>query len=116
MKEKGACAGFLRIHEFAEGIKLRRNSAELHAERKCVPGSRLTSLPKLRRDSIFRNADETQSHQDSQKDQRSRPLTLRNSSKSGGSVSSGGIPDNHWIILKWKDRIRKEERRRALTL
>jgi hypothetical protein len=39
---------------------------------------------------FFRNADESQSHQDSQKDQRSRPLTLRNSSKSGGSVSSGG--------------------------
>jgi hypothetical protein len=70
--------------------KLRRNSTELHAECKCVPGPRLTSLPKLRRDRIFRNADETQSHQDSQKDQRSRPLTLRNSSKSGGSVSSGG--------------------------
>jgi hypothetical protein len=77
----------------ASGIvvyKLRRNSAELHAERKCAPGTRLTSLPKIRRDSVFRNADETQSHQDSQKDQRSRPLTLRNSSKLGGSVSSGG--------------------------
>jgi hypothetical protein len=35
--------------------KLRRNSAELHAEHKCAPGLRLTSLPKLRRDSIFRN-------------------------------------------------------------
>jgi hypothetical protein len=47
------CTGFLRICEFAEGIKLRRNSAELHAECKCAPGPRLTSLPKLRRDSIF---------------------------------------------------------------
>jgi hypothetical protein len=42
-------------------------------------------------------------------------LTLRNSSKLGGSVSSGGIPHNYWIIMKWKDRIRKEERRRALN-
>jgi len=47
------CIGFLRIHEFAEGIKLKRNSAELHAELKCAPGMRLTSLPNLRRDSIF---------------------------------------------------------------
>jgi hypothetical protein len=46
--------------------KLRRNSAELHAERKCASGP-----------SVW-------------KDQRSRPLTLRNSSKLGGSVSSGG--------------------------
>jgi hypothetical protein len=50
---KEACAGFLRICEFAEGIKLRRNNEELHAERKCAPGPRLTSMPKLRRDSVF---------------------------------------------------------------
>jgi hypothetical protein len=32
------------------------------------------------------NANETQSHEDSQKDQRSRHLALRNSSKSGGMI------------------------------
>jgi hypothetical protein len=57
----------------ASGIvfsKLRRNNVEVHGELKCASGLRLTSF--------------------SLKDQRSRPLTLRNYSKSGGSVSPGG--------------------------
>jgi hypothetical protein len=58
--------------------KLRRRS-EQYAETR-----------KLRRDSSFQKHRRGPSHQDSQKDQRSRPLTLRHSSKSGGSVSSGG--------------------------
>jgi len=45
--------------------KLRRNSTELHTEHKCAPGLRLTSFPKLSRDGILRNTDETQTHQDS---------------------------------------------------
>ena len=53
MKAQGACGRFLRIYEFAEGIKLGRNSAELHAECKSAPETRLNSLPKLRRDSVF---------------------------------------------------------------
>jgi hypothetical protein len=69
--------------------KLRRNSSKLHAKRKCVPGLRLKSFPKLRRDNIFTIVDETQIHQDSHKDQRSRHLTLRNSSNLGGRVISG---------------------------
>jgi hypothetical protein len=59
--------------------KLRRNNTEFHVEGKCVPGLKLNSLPNLRRDNILRNANETPTHQDSQKDQRSRPLTFRNS-------------------------------------
>jgi hypothetical protein len=43
--------------------KLRRNSAELHVEHKCVLGPRLTSFQSIRRDSILRNVDETQNHQ-----------------------------------------------------
>jgi hypothetical protein len=70
--------------------KLSRNSAEFHAKSKCALGPRLNSFPKLKRDSVFRNADESQSHQDSQKEKRARPLTLRYSSNSRGSVSLGG--------------------------
>jgi hypothetical protein len=47
------CPGFLRICEFPECIKLRINIAELHVERKCVPGPRLMSFPNLKRDSVF---------------------------------------------------------------
>jgi hypothetical protein len=44
---------------------LRRNNAELHIECKCALGLKLIPLPKLRRDRVLRNIDETQSHQDS---------------------------------------------------
>jgi hypothetical protein len=55
-------------HDYWQSVqsKLRRNNTELHAERKCASGPRLIPLPKLRRDSILRNAYETQIHQDSQ--------------------------------------------------
>jgi hypothetical protein len=39
--------------------KLIRDSEKLHTEHKCVPRSRLTSLPKLKRDSVVRRVDET---------------------------------------------------------
>jgi hypothetical protein len=39
--------------------KLRRNNAELHTERKCALGPRLTSLPNLSRDKVLRNVEET---------------------------------------------------------
>jgi hypothetical protein len=58
--------------------KLRRRS-EHYAE-----------MRKLRRDSSFQKHRRGPSHQDSQKDQRLRPLTLRHSSKSEEIVSSGG--------------------------
>jgi hypothetical protein len=53
--------------------KLKRNNAELHAEHKCALGPRLTSLLKLRRDSILRNEYEVQ-EMDLQDEQRSRSL------------------------------------------
>jgi hypothetical protein len=44
----------------------------------------------IRRDSNFQKHKQGPSHQDSQKDQRSRPLTLRHSSKLEEIISLGG--------------------------
>jgi hypothetical protein len=57
--------------EKQEQRKLRRISAELHAVCRCAPGTRLTHCQSLREIA----------YSGSQVDQRSRPLTLRNSSK-----------------------------------
>jgi hypothetical protein len=81
-----------RWHDYWKSVQstLRRNSTELHAEHKCVQGSRLTSCQSSGEIPFFRKSDESQSHKDSQKDQSSRPLTRRNYSKWGGSVRLGG--------------------------
>jgi hypothetical protein len=76
--------------------KLRRNSvsmqrSKLGKKRKLRRRSeKYAKTRNLQRDSSFQKCRRGPSHQDSQKDQRSRYLTLRNSSKSGGCVSSGG--------------------------
>jgi hypothetical protein len=66
--------------EKQEQRKLRRISAESHTVHRCPPGMRLTHCQSSREIA----------YSGSQVDQRSRPLTLRNSSKSGGCVSLGG--------------------------
>jgi hypothetical protein len=57
--------------EKQEQHKLRRISAESHTVRRCAPGMRLTHCQSSREIA----------YSGSQVDQRSRPLTLRNSSK-----------------------------------
>jgi hypothetical protein len=62
-------------------------------EKKCKPRRRSKHYEEtrnLKRDSNFQKHRRGPSHKDSQKDQMSRPLTLRHSSKSEEIVSSGG--------------------------
>jgi hypothetical protein len=62
-----------------EQRKLRRISAESYVVHRCASGMRLTHCQSSREIA----------YSGSQVDQRSRSLTLRNSSKSGGCISSG---------------------------
>jgi hypothetical protein len=67
-----------------------RNNDGKQGKHKFRRSEQYAETRKLRRDSSFQKRRRGPSHQDSQKDQRSRPLTHRHSSKSGGSVISGG--------------------------
>jgi hypothetical protein len=98
--------------------KLRRNSAELHAERKCVPEDHYQSSGEI----VFSEM-QMRSPKSSEGSKVAEPLTLRNSSKSGGCVSSGGgatvvvgspIPNTRWSSDQSPDR--RSAQRRILDL